>query len=123
TLARELALNIADKLESGLLGRRHRLDSLRTRQRHGVALKQWARRKDRRRMRSLLHEEGIGDDRKDRKRRHDSAHELARMARNRSREPSGVKCGALSTGGPSRHFSSPRCWRSLQFPDHAREQT
>jgi hypothetical protein len=75
-------------------------------------------------MRPLLHEEGIGDDRENRERRHEEAHELAWMAGNRGREPSGtVKCGVLPAGRSSRHFSSPECLRSFQFPERAREQT
>ena len=126
SLARELALNIADELDPGLIGLVHRrrgLNSLQTRRRAGVTLKQWTGRKYGRRVRPLLHKEGICDDRKDRERRHEEADKFARITANRGREPSStVNCGASSTGRSSRHFSSPECLRSLQFPDHAREQ-
>ena len=123
SLARELALDIADELEPGLVRRGRGLNSLQARRGCSVTLEQWPGCKYRRRVRPLLHEEGICDDRKDRERRHDKADEFAWMTANRGREPSGtVNCGALSTGRSSRHFSSPECLRSLRFPDRAREQ-
>src|SRR5262249_15608689 len=121
--AREFALDIADELKSGLIGRGQGLNSLRTRCGRRIALKQWSRCKNRRRMRPLLHEEGIGNDRENREGRHDEAHESGGSGGHLGREPSGaVKCGFFLGGRSSSLFSSPKFLRSLLSPHPAGEQ-
>src|SRR5262245_23633747 len=107
--ARKFALNVGDELGliASLDGCR-RLDGLQARWKHYLRLQQGPSGENGRRVRTLLQKQGIGNDRKDSKCRHDHGNKLARVTANRGRDLAcGIERICLSANRPSSHFSDP----------------
>src|SRR5262245_64714347 len=108
SLARKFALNVGDEL--GLiasLDRRRRLGGLQARWKRYFVLQQWPSGENRRRVRALLQKQGIGNDRKRGKCRHDDSNKFAGLTANRSRHPTCCIERICLSARPSRHFFDP----------------
>src|SRR5262249_13226696 len=109
TFARKFALNVGNEL--GLiagLDRCGRLGGLQPRCKRYFTLQQRPSGENRRWVRALLQKQGVGNDRKGGKCRHDQSNKFPRVTANRGRNlPRGVERTCLFANRPSRHFFDP----------------